>query len=139
MRRMLFFIFILLVFLVLFDSCSLPVDNLILSNLGKASVSVDWGNSINQKSITITESDVESVVVIIDDKINNPDYSYTFKKDGWGVWTLSLPEGYHKITAIDEGKNATNSSNQGTFEVRPGKNINITIQPGGGVFIGSNL
>lgn len=143
MRR---FLVVLLItaLLLLLVSCSMPfnispTETIEVSKLGKANISIDWGGSKNGKTIIITEKIINSVCVVIDDKINDPYYLYTFKRGGWNMWALSLAEGYHKIMAIDEGESVANSSNTKNFKIASGSNIKIEIQPGGGVFIDSNL
>lgn len=125
--------------IILLIGCSVPLDNfdetIILSKSGKALISIAWENTVNQKAISISEQAVNSVFIVIDNKINDPNYSFTFEKGGWNLWTPTLDEGTHRIMAIDEGESATNSSNVAEFRIKSGSNIKIEVQPGGGVFI----
>lgn len=139
MRRMFTLFLLTSTLLVLLFGCNAPFSNfdedITLSKLGKATIVVDWEKGVNQRSISVSEQVVNAVCVIIDNKIGDPNYSFTFKKNGWNLWTPALDEGVHKIMAIDEGESATNSSNVAEFRIRSGSNIKIEIQPGGGVFI----
>ena len=125
-----------LVLLLLLSSCSLPTEQvpdgtLVLSKVGKASIYAEWGGA---KSIIITEKPVNSILVIIDNKIDSQHSAY-FYRGQWKLWTPPLEVGRHTIVALDGGEGASDTSNAGVFDIEIGTNIDIEIQPGGSVFV----